>query len=214
MVGGGLGGSVVRVGGLWGTGGSASPKAPPLFPLQTGMSAPRAPTTAGGPRAASTLLGGTSVSPASSAGGPTSPTPAATGKDPLRAPQNPGEAPPYPIRSPLNPGWSLYLPPTGSQDLRRVFGGPGGGPEFGGPPNSPFWATRTCVCPGGVPGCAPRPRWLLHRFLAIPQISDVPTGIFQLQHPPGDPQRLRLRGGPPGTFRLRVPRAGRVLGAR
>lgn len=68
------------------------------------------------------------------------------------------------------------------------------------------------MCPGGVPGCAPRPRWLLHRFLAIPQILDVPTGIFQLQHPPGDPQRLRLRGGPPGTFRLRVPRAGRVLG--
>ncbi|NXU66744.1 FBLN4 protein, partial [Horornis vulcanius] len=41
----------------------------------------------------------------------------------------------------------------------------------------------TCVCPEGVPGCGPRPRWLLHRFLAIPQIQDVPTGIFQLQHP-------------------------------
>uniref|UniRef100_A0A8C3UFC4 EGF containing fibulin extracellular matrix protein 2 n=1 Tax=Catharus ustulatus TaxID=91951 RepID=A0A8C3UFC4_CATUS len=62
----------------------------------------------------------------------------------------------------------------------------------------------TCVCPGGVPGCAPRPRWLLHRFLAIPQIPDLPAGIFQLQHPPGDPKRLRLRGSPPGTFRLRA----------
>ncbi|XP_071276589.1 EGF-containing fibulin-like extracellular matrix protein 2 [Agelaius tricolor] len=62
----------------------------------------------------------------------------------------------------------------------------------------------TCVCPGGVPGCAPRPRWLLHRFLALPQTPEVPTGIFQLRHPPGDPQRLRLRGGPPGTFRLRA----------
>ncbi|CAN8177115.1 unnamed protein product [Coccothraustes coccothraustes] len=62
----------------------------------------------------------------------------------------------------------------------------------------------TCVCPGGVPGCAPRPRWLLHRFLALPQTPEVPAGIFQLQHPPGDPRRLRLRGGPPGTFRLRA----------
>ncbi|NXJ21076.1 FBLN4 protein, partial [Dicrurus megarhynchus] len=41
----------------------------------------------------------------------------------------------------------------------------------------------TCVCPKSVPGCTSRPRWLLHRFLAIPQIPDVPTGIFQLQHP-------------------------------
>ncbi|XP_053857817.1 EGF-containing fibulin-like extracellular matrix protein 2 isoform X2 [Vidua macroura] len=62
----------------------------------------------------------------------------------------------------------------------------------------------TCVCPRGGPGCAPRPRWLLHRFLALPHIPDIPAGIFQLQHPPGDPQRLRLRGGPPGTFRLRA----------
>ncbi|XP_064593152.1 EGF-containing fibulin-like extracellular matrix protein 2 isoform X1 [Zonotrichia leucophrys gambelii] len=63
----------------------------------------------------------------------------------------------------------------------------------------------TCVCPGGVPGCAPRPHWLLHRFLALPETPEAPTGIFQLRHPPvGDPQRLRLRGGPPGTFRLRA----------
>ncbi|XP_041568071.1 EGF-containing fibulin-like extracellular matrix protein 2 isoform X1 [Taeniopygia guttata] len=62
----------------------------------------------------------------------------------------------------------------------------------------------TCVCPRGGRGCAPRPRWLLHRFLALPYIRDVPAGIFQLRHPPGDPQRLRLRGGPPGTFRLRA----------
>ncbi|XP_063038753.1 EGF-containing fibulin-like extracellular matrix protein 2 [Melospiza melodia melodia] len=62
-----------------------------------------------------------------------------------------------------------------------------------------------CVCAGGVPGCAPRPRWLLHRFLALPETPEAPTGIFQLRHPPvGDPQRLRLRGGPPGTFRLRA----------
>lgn len=63
----------------------------------TGMSALRAPTTAGGPRAASTLLGGTSVSPASSAGDPTHLTPAATG--PACAPRVSPAAPPAPVGS-------------------------------------------------------------------------------------------------------------------
>ncbi|XP_071657628.1 EGF-containing fibulin-like extracellular matrix protein 2 isoform X1 [Patagioenas fasciata] len=59
----------------------------------------------------------------------------------------------------------------------------------------------TCVCPPGVPGCRPLPRWLLLRSVSVPNVPDVPRGLFQLRHPPGSPPTLR--GGPPGAFRLR-----------
>uniref|UniRef100_A0A8B9NNC1 EGF-like domain-containing protein n=1 Tax=Accipiter nisus TaxID=211598 RepID=A0A8B9NNC1_9AVES len=94
---------------------------------------------------------------------------------------------------------------SGAETCVNTFGGHRCVPrELCRAPYTPHPRTpRTCICPVGVPACAPRPRWLLHRFLAVPHVADVPAGLFQLRRPPGTPRRLRLRGGPPGAFRLR-----------
>uniref|UniRef100_A0A8V5GLT2 Uncharacterized protein n=1 Tax=Melopsittacus undulatus TaxID=13146 RepID=A0A8V5GLT2_MELUD len=96
---------------------------------------------------------------------------------------------------------------SGAQSCINTFGGHRCVPrELCPAPYVPHPSTpRTCVCPGGLRACAPRPRWFLPRFLALPNVPDPPRGLFQIQRPPGSPQRLRLRGGPPGAFRLRVP---------
>ncbi|XP_033927738.1 EGF-containing fibulin-like extracellular matrix protein 2 [Melopsittacus undulatus] len=94
---------------------------------------------------------------------------------------------------------------SGAQSCINTFGGHRCVPrELCPAPYVPHPSTpRTCVCPGGLRACAPRPRWFLPRFLALPNVPDPPRGLFQIQRPPGSPQRLRLRGGPPGAFRLR-----------
>lgn len=157
----------------------------------------------GGAQSCLNTFGGHLCVPRELCRGPYTPHPRSNGYGP---PKSRGGDPAPPC-APKIPGRLLGSPliPEG------VVGAPAGFWLWGSP-NAPFWAARTCVCPGGVPGCAPRPRWLLHRFLAIPQIPDLPAGIFQLQHPPGDPKRLRLRGSPPGTFRLRVTGPGGVWG--
>ncbi|XP_054151240.1 EGF-containing fibulin-like extracellular matrix protein 2 [Melozone crissalis] len=59
--------------------------------------------------------------------------------------------------------------------------------------------------PRGVPGCAPRPRWLLHRFLALPETPRRPPGSSSSGTPwSGTPRGCGCAGGPPGTFRLRA----------